>query len=395
MNACLYLQVHQPFRLQKNFSIFDIGKGAARFDAKLNAEVVRKVAKKCYIPANAVLERVLRKHSDFKVAFSITSTALRQFEQYAPAVLASFQRLVETGKVELLSETSHHSLAFLFDRSEFDHQVLLHQQDMKKYFNRQPTIFRNTELIYSNDVAAHAKELGFKGVLAEGADHVLGWRSPNFVYQSPSGVPLLLKNYRLSDDIAFRFSDRSWGDYPLTVEKFSSWVRNSEGDVMNLFMDYETFGEHQWADTGIFGFLENLPQKLIKNGTKFVHPSNAAQMPSKGVLDVAQFVSWADTERDLSAWMGNKMQMAALRALYALGKQLSGRDLEDWRQLTASDHAYYMCTKWFNDGDVHKYFNPHESPYEGFMAFMNVLADVAKSAGVRAKSDEVKEWVMA
>ena len=262
----------------------------------------------------------------------------------------------------------------------------LHAKAIKKHFKQQPTILRNTELIYNNEVAAHAQRLGFKGVLAEGADHVLDWRSPNYVYQSPKGMPLLLKNYKLSDDIAFRFSNKSWKEHPLTVEKYGDWMSQAQGDVVNLFMDYETFGEHQWEDTGIFAFLEQLPKALQDKGMSFISPTEALKQKPKATVDMPKFVSWADVERDLSAWTGNKLQDSALKQLYALKDNLSGKALEDWRKLTTSDHFYYMCTKWFNDGDVHKYFNPYDSPYEGYIAFMNVLQDLSQK-------QKKEEWI--
>ncbi|MAF35305.1 alpha-amylase [Candidatus Woesearchaeota archaeon] len=380
MNVCCYFQVHQPFRLNKNYTVFDVGKHDAYFDEKLNKEVMAKVAKKCYLPTNKLLLKLIKRHG-IRFAFSITGVAIEQFPK---EVLQSFQKLADTGNVEFLSETYHHSLAFLYDRQEFDHQVGLHKKTIKKHFRQTPKILRNTELIYNNEVASHAKRLGYKGVLAEGADHVLDWQSPNYVYQSPSGVPLLLKNYKLSDDVAFRFSDKSWKGHPLTVEKYGSWLSQAPGDVVNLFMDYETFGEHQWEDTGIFNFLESLPKELEQKDIRFISPSEALKQAPKATVDMPNFVSWADVERDLSAWTGNKLQDSALEKLYKMKQTLSGKALEDWRKLTTSDHFYYMCTKWFNDGDVHKYFNPYDSPYEGYIAFMNALQDL---------SQRQEEWI--
>jgi alpha-amylase len=389
----MYFQVHQPFRLRK-YGVLDIGRSADYFDEAANRRIMEKVASKCYLPANALLLDLIRRHRGrFKVAFSISATALQQFARYAPGVLTSFRRLADTGCVEFLAETAYHSLSFLYDRAEFDRQVDLHMDLIEAHFRQFPTVFRNTELIFNNSLAAHLEKRGFAAVLAEGADRVLGWRSPNFLHtaRGAPGIKVLLKNYRLSDDIAFRFSDRNWSQYPLDAGRYASWIHaiNGSGEVVNLFMDYETFGEHQWAESGIFAFLDHLPAAILE------HPDNcfatpheiASRFASAGELDVPHFVSWADTERDLSAWLGNPMQEAAAKALYGLGPavQASGDEklLESWRRLTTSDHLYYMCTKFFADGDVHKYFNPYDSPYEAYIAFMNTVNDLALRAGAR------------
>jgi len=374
--------------------VFDIGHRDAYFDEERNREMMRRVADKCYLPMNRLLlDFIERFQGRFRVAFSISGCAVSQFERFAPEVLASFQRLAQTGCVEFLAETSHHSLAFVFSREEFDRQVDQHMEMVERLFGQRPRVFRNTELIFRNDLAAHLEKRGFAAALAEGADRVLGWRSPNFVYRSATAhrLALLLKNYRLSDDIAFRFGDREWSEHPLMAEKFARWLNavHGNGEVVNLFMDYETFGEHQWEDTGIFAFMEALPAELLR------HPDNAFRTPAEvvdacrpaGEIDVPDFVSWADTERDLSAWLGNPMQWAASRALYALRDAVYRSEepelLEVWQHLTTSDHLYYMCTKWFADGDVHKYFNPFESPYDAYIAFMNVLNDLALRLDLR------------
>lgn len=351
-----------------------------------NKFIIEKVAKKCYLPANATLLENIKNNPEFKVAFSISGLALEQFERWAPEVIDSFKALVDTGNVELLSETYYHSLASITSAEEFEHQVKLHRRKIRDLFGVTPTVFRNTELIYSNEIAKMVENMGYKAILAEGADHVLGWRSPTFIYQ-PVGtdkIKLLLKHYRLSDDIAFRFSSREWKEFPLTAPKFADWVaaHNGGGDTINLFMDYETFGEHQWEDTGIFEFLRHLPAEILKNpDNNFVTPSEAVdRYEAKGELDVPYHVSWADTERDLSAWMSNDLQREAFETVYKLGEEISHLNddvlLEDWRRLQTSDHFYYMCTKYFNDGDVHKYFSPYESPYEAFIAYMNVMQDM-------------------
>ncbi len=402
-SVCFYFQVHQPWRV-KRYQVFDIGDPNYFNDqtetSRNNRKVFEKVARKCYLPANKTLLSMLKKHPEFKVSFSITGTVLEQMELFMPEVLDSFKELVATGRVELLSETYYHSLAFLYSKKEWKFQVELHKAKIKKLFGVVPEIFRNTELIYNNELGQEVEKLGFKGILAEGADHVLGWRSPNFLYkpQGTKGIRLLLKNYKLSDDIAFRFGSRAWEEFPLTAEKFSSWVssHNGSGDVINLFMDYETFGEHQWEDTGIFKFLEALPKEILKHpDNNFATPSEVAEMYSaREELDIPHFVSWADVERDLSAWRSNEIQHEALRVIYSLEDEIlaSGdHDLiEDWRKLQTSDHFYYMCTKWFADGDVHKYFNPYESPYDAFIAYMNVIQDVKRRIGDMQKRRKMR-----
>lgn len=389
-SLCFYFQVHQPYRV-KPYSIFDIGEDRGYFDDRghsnlNNGRVMRKVAEKCYLPTNAVMLDLLRRHPEFRISYSISGSALDQFEEHAPAVLDSFRRLVATGRVELLAETSHHSLSVLYSGDEFRAQVNEHVRRIRELFGITPTVFRNTELVYDNRIAALVEDMGFCGILAEGADHVLEWRSPGFVYR-PKGcrrIALLLKHYRLSDDIAFRFSNRDWVDWPLTAEKFARWIdaHNGNGHLVNLFMDYETFGEHQWADTGIFDFLRRLPEELLKHPDNgFVTVSEAIERyPAVAELDVPHTISWADIERDLSAWRSNPLQEAALDAVYALEAPVKASGdaalLDAWRRLTTSDHFYYMCTKWFADGDVHKYFNPYDSPYDAFVSYMNVIHDI-------------------
>ncbi|MBW2969798.1 glycoside hydrolase family 57 protein [Candidatus Woesearchaeota archaeon] len=386
-NICLYFQVHQPFRINK-YTLFDIGRHANYFDEKKNKEIMQKIARKCYLPTNQIISQLIKKHDDFKAAYSITGTAIEQFEKYAPNVLRSFKELAETGRVEFLTETSHHSLSFLQDKEEFRHQIKLHQKLIKQHFNQKPKIFRNTELIYNNELAKTAERLGFKAVLAEGWEGILGWRSPNHIYKAAgTNIKLLLKNYRLSDDIAFRFSNKQWNQHPLTADKYAGWIAPILGDTVNLFMDYETFGEHQWEDTGIFNFLKHLPKELKKHNISFHQPSELLKIKPKEEIDAPNTISWADMERDTSAWLGNKIQKAAHAQLYKLKNEVfstGDRELiEKWRKLTTSDHFYYMCTKYFNDGDVHKYFNPYETPYECFITYMNVLQDLAQRAKAR------------
>ncbi|MBU0640087.1 MAG: glycoside hydrolase family 57 protein [Planctomycetes bacterium] len=389
-----YFQVHQPFRLRR-YSVFDTG--SDYFDEEANAGILRKVGEKCYLPANATLYELVRRHDGrFRVAFSLTGVVLEQFERYLPEVLESFQRLADTGAVEFLSETYYHSLSFLYSPPEFIEQVRLHRQLMERLFGQRPQVFRNTELVYNNDVARAAADMGYKAVICEGADHVLGYRSPTYLYHPPDErrVKLLLKYYRLSDDIAFRFGNRTWSEWPLTADKFARWIHqvNGNGYVANLFMDYETFGEHQWHDTGIFDFMSHLPEAVFRLGDNdFKTPGECADAyETSGEYDVPHMISWADTERDLSAWLGNPMQANSLHELYRLEPQIKATGdpelLADWRKLQTSDHFYYMCTKYFADGDVHKYFNPYASPYDSYINFMNVLDNIrsrTRTAGAK------------
>ncbi len=402
-SVCIYFQVHQPFRLRR-YSAFDAQPNY--FDDYHNERILEKVAKHCYLPATELLLQLIQRHEGrFRFAFSLTGLIIEQFDRWCPKLIERFKALADTGCVEFLGETYHHSLAFLYSREEFDAQVRLHADTMQRLFGQRPRVFRHTELIYSNDLARHIITLGgYAGLLSEGADQILGKRQPNCMYQSPAGdsggahMKLLLKNYTLSDDVAFRFSNRSWPGYPLTPAKFAEAVRAATrngsadtepagGGVCNLFMDFETFGEHQWAETGIFQFLEQLPQAVLsREGLAFLTPGECFDRHDPtDEFDVPHMISWADTERDLSAWLGNAMQSNALHELYQLEEPVktSGdpRLLADWRKLTTSDHFYYMCTKYMADGDVHKYFNPYESPYDSYINFMNVLDNLRARVG--------------
>ena len=382
---CFYFQVHQPYRL-RHYTFFDIGQSPFYEDEDANCGILLKVARKCYLPMNALLLKLIKRHEGrFKVSFSISGTALDQFEAYAPEVIQSYRELMATGCVEMLSETYTHSLSFLYSPEEFRAQVRQHDDRIEELFGVRPVVFRNTELIYNNALARAVEDMGYKAILAEGADHVLGWRSPNFLYR-PAGcdkLKLLLKNYSLSDDIAFRFSNHQWPEFPLTADKFTNWAQAAvaSGNIINLFMDYETFGEHQWETTGIFQFMEALPDYILRlPGFGFVTPSEAAdRYDPVADLDVHNFMSWADAERDLTAWLGNDMQHDAIEAVYRLEpkiRQLNNPGmLRTWQRLQTSDHFYYMCTKWFADGDVHSYFNPYGTPYDAYINYMNVLAD--------------------
>ncbi len=381
-SVCLYFQFHQPMRLRR-YSVFDTD--THYFDTYRNAELLRQVAERCYGPVTRILLDLVEKFAgQFKFSCSITGLLIEQMKASTPELINRLAALAETGGVEFLNETYHHSLAFLYSRDEFREQVDLHARMVESLFGQTPRVFRHTELIYNNDLAHYVDSLGrFDGILTEGADQVLGRRTPTVVYSPPhtDRLKLLLKHYRLSDDIAFRFSNRDWPEWPLTAEKFARWVGKTRdaGDVCNLFMDVETFGEHQWAETGILKFLQALPAKLLEQqDLDFATVSEA--MDRYGVhdeFDVPHMISWADSERDLSAWLGNAMQSNALHELYKLEGPIKDTGdeqlLEDWRRLTASDHFYYMCTKYYADGEVHKYFNPYESPYDGYINFMNVL----------------------
>ncbi len=424
-----YFQVHQPHRL-KPYSVFHTD--PFYFNDEANREICEKVANKCYRPTTKLMLDLVRRHEgNFRISYSITGTVLDQFKKYTPDVIELFQQLAETGCCEFVGETYYHSLSFLYSQDEFRHQVDMHTKLTEELFGQTPKVFRNTELIYANELSRALSQIKdangdprFLGTICEGTDRHLGYRSPNYIYTPPAAADgpikapdgrdfgLLLKNYKLSDDIAFRFGNKGWEEYPLSAEKFAKWVHNINGDgyLCNLFMDYETFGEHQWEDTGIFKFLEKLPEAVFdvahrQDGTTenhFITPTEAFQrFDPVGEYDVPEYISWADTERDLTAWRGNAMQHNALEETYRLERAIKERIVEskptatatqqsemdhllnDWRKLTTSDHFYYMCTKYWADGDVHKYFSPYDSPYDGYINFMNVLDNVrTRLAGI-------------
>jgi len=386
----LYLHVHQPYRVRR-YTVFDIAQRHDYFDdhtesALTNNEfIIHKVAEKSYLPTNERLLKLLREHPEFRISLSITGTVIEQLERWAPHVLQSFKELADTGRVEIVGETYHHSLAFFYSRQEFEAQVAMHKRKVEEVFGQTPQVFRNTELAYNNDLAYWADQAGYKGILAEGWDRVLDWRSPNFMYRPAytDNIRLLMKNYRLSDDIAFRFGDQNWSGWPLTADKFRHWLESThEASIFNLFMDYETFGEHQWHESGIFDFLEHLPKEWLRTaGNAFMTVSEAIDaFEPVDHVDVPHTITWADTERDLSAWLGNSMQTSAISGLYDLEEAVHRTGdlalIEDWRRLQTSDHFYYMCTKWFTDGDIHAYFSPYENPYDAFIAYMNACHDL-------------------
>ena len=393
-DVVFYFQVHQPFRLRR-YTFFDIAVDDRYFDDEENARILRRVAERCYLPMNAlVLDLIEKSDGEFRASYSVSGTALDQMEMWAPEALESFQALARTGCVEFLCETSHHSLSSLFDLEEFEAQSRCQADRVEALFGKRPVTFRNTELVIDTRIAQTVEKMGFKVLLGEGAQHLLGWRSAHHVYR-PEGcekLKLLLRDYLRSDDIAFRFSNKAWEEWPLKAERFAQWIHAAEADdaFIGLFMDYETFGEHQWEETGIFAFMEALPDAILADERiRFRTPSEvAAERDPVARLEIPRPVSWADAERDVSAWLGNPMQRSANEALYALAPAVralgeTGRKgraslQQQWRRLSTSDHLYYMCTKWFSDGDVHKYFSPYASPHDAFIAFMNVLDDLAR-----------------
>ena len=392
---CFYFQVHQPDRLRQ-YRFFDIGNDSNYYDEFANRTILNRVAQRCYIPMNNLLLDIIGKcGKQFKFAFSISGSVIEQFEKYAPEVLESFKRLADTGCVEFLAETYSHSLSSLVDITEFQRQVKLHAALIHKHFGVKPKAFRNTELIYSDQIGATVAKMGYTCMLTEGARHILGWKSPNFVYTNAINpkLKLLLRNFTLSDDIAFRFSDRSWNNWPVDVDKYITWLSDSlkEGQVVNLFMDYETFGEHQRVSTGIFDFFKALPEAVLsRTDFQFCTPSEVARKYEPvAALDVPFPISWADEERDTTAWLGNELQNEAFNKLYALSDRVLAAEDEsitrDWLKLQESDHFYYMCTKFFSDGMVHNYFNPYDTPYEAFINYMNVLSDFALRVEKRLK----------
>jgi alpha-amylase len=391
VEICIYFQVHQPLRLS-HYSIF--GEGASEgnsgcFDSSLNSEIMRKVAAKCYLPANSLMLQLLEANPEFRVSYSLTGVFLEQCQLYAPDVLESFAALARTGRAEFLSETYHHSLSYLFrDKGEFVEQIRLHKEAISKFAAPSP-VFRNTEAMFSNDIAYLVERLGYSGIMAEGLEHVLGWRSPNYLYtvKGCGKIKALLRHYKLSDDIGYRFSAKWWSEYPLTAEKYARWLSELQGDCVNIFMDYETFGEHHWEDTGIFEFLRHLPSEIGKKPhLRFSTPSQLVErIAARDDIDVPQVTSWADMERDTSAWLGNEMQRTAFSLLESLGEKVKeSKDeslLRTWRMLGNSDHFYYMCTKSLSDQDVHNYFSPYDSPFDAYINYMNVLSDFKEKVG--------------
>ncbi len=393
---CFYFQLHQPYRLD-DYNVFDLSSSRSYFSTTNeqnsgNEQVFKKVAAKSYLPMLRLLNRLSERHQDFKVALSCSGVFLEQAQAWSPEIIELIKNLQNNYALELLSETYYHSLSFLYSEDEFIYQIIKHKNKIEQVFGVRPQVFRNTELIYSNHIAylLAKHELGFKGILTEAVEPFLGGRKRTQLFQSytQQPLPLMLKHAPLSDDLAFRFSDPNWHNYPLDAGEYLSWINSYyQEDLINLFMDFETFGEHQWEDTGIFDFfeifidrfLQNEYNRLVTPSEKMAHlsQSEVRQLP---VYDVPRYISWADIDRDLTAWTGNKLQADALRAVYALrDKVLESKNealINDWSHLQTSDHFYYMCTKWSADGDVHAYFSPYDSPMEAYRRYSIVLADL-------------------
>ncbi len=386
-----YMHVHQPWRV-RDYSIFETAHRHDYFSASDggqfdNSAVFRKVVEKSYRPMNNLLIKLLNSNPEFRFSLSITGTFLEQAELWAPDIIDQYRQMVSTGRVEIVAETYHHSLAFFFSPDEFARQVNMHRHKIRQLFGFEMTAFRNTELSYNNELAKWADRQGFEAIITEGWEPNLGFRSPNFVYRPPNTdkIKLLLKNYKLSDDIAFRFGNKSWSEWPLTAEKYSHWldkVFEDGSSIVNLFMDFETFGEHQWADTGIFEFFEEFVNSWTsKPGNHFYKITETVnKYQAVDVVDIPNTITWADTDRDLTAWLGNDLQTEAVRFLYSMEEDILRSEdaelIDDWRKLQTSDHFYYMCTKWFSDGDVHAYFSPYQSPYDAFLYYMNAVRDM-------------------
>jgi alpha-amylase len=384
-SVCLNFQIHQPFRYRK-YRFFDIGNDAYYYDDFANETIMRKVADQSYLPTNKIiLEQILKHKGKFKVTFSISGTAIDQFKLYAPEVIDSFAALAATGCVEFLSETYANSLVSLTDGSLFESQVRAHDDLIEQLFGQRPKVFRNTELIYSDELGDLVQKMGFEAMITEGAKHVLGWKSPNYLYCNGLNprLKVLMRNFRFSDDLSFRFANKAWNEYPLTADKYAGWMASlpEEEEVVNVFINYETFGQLQPKNSGIFDFLKNLPGAILKTGKlQFSTPTEVvANLQPVSAVHVLYPISWADEERDLSAWLGNELQKEAFDKLYQLkGRMEHCKDavlLKDWDYLQTIDHFYYMCTKFFSDGEVHKYFNPYSTPYEAFINYMNILSD--------------------
>ncbi len=384
-SICMYFQVHQPVQLRK-YRFFDIGDSNYYYDDYQNKHTVKRLSENCYIPANEIIKALIAQYPErFNVAFSMSGVAVEQFQKYAPEVIESFKELAQTGNVEFLSETYAQSLLSLGDISEFERQVKAHSSLIKEVFGQQPVTFRNTELIYSNNIAEKVQEMGFKNMITEGAKQTLGWKSPNHVYKSSVApeLNLLLRNYRLSDDISFRFSQQNWSEWPLTAEKYVEWINNSDENepILNLFMDYESFGEYNKEDSGIFEFLRSFPEMLIDTGKwEFGKPSRITEVhKAVGEIDVPYVISWADEEKDITAWLGNDMQQQVFQSLNKVAPIMATCTdkilLRDWNYLQASDNFYFMSTKWFSHVAVQHYRNPYASPYEAFLNYMNIISD--------------------
>ncbi len=383
--VCLNFQIHQPFRY-RNYRFFDIGSDAYYYDDFANETFMRKVADMSYLPANKIiLEQIIKHKGKFKVTYSISGVALHQFRLYAPEVIDSFAELAATGCVEFLSETYANSLVSLTDSHFFASQVKAHDDLIEELFGQRPKVFKNTELIYSDEIGDLVHRMGFEAMITEGAKHILGWKSPNFLYCNALNprLKVLMRNFHFSDDLSFKFSNTGWNEFPLTAEKYAGWMVSlpKAEEVITIFINYAAFGQIHPKSSGIFEFLKNLPDAVLKSHQlNFSTASEVvANLQPVSSIHVPTAISWADEERDLSAWLGNELQKEAFDKLYQLKEQMRNCTdtsiCKDWDYLQTNDHFYYMCTKFFSDGEVHKYFNPYSTPYEAFINYMNVLSD--------------------
>lgn len=381
---CFYFQIHQPFRL-KRYRFFDIGNDHYYYDDFANDDIITRIAQRSYIPAAETLLRMIEAgNGKFRCAFSISGAALEQFEQYVPEFIDLLKKLADTGCVEFLAETYAHSLSSLADPEEFANQVKVHDEKIKELFGQTPKVLRNTELIYCDDLAPQILAMGYKGVITEGAKHILGWKSPNYVYCAASApkLKILLKNDKFSDDISDRFSNTAWDEYPLTADRYIDWIASTpaEEQIINLFMNLEVFGDFQPRETGIFQFLEALPRFAEERGIEFWTPTTVvSKLKPVAELSIMHPISWADEARDTTAWLGNKLQNEAFNKLYSVSERVrlceDRRLKQDWYYLQASDHFFYMSTKNMHDGSVHSHFSPYDTPFDAFTNYMNVLAD--------------------
>ena len=380
-SICLYFQIHQPFRL-KRYRFFDIGRDHYYYDDFANDDVINRIARNSYLPTvQAMKEMIETSGGKFKAAISLSGVVLEQLEMYVPELIDALKDLAKTGCVEFLSETYADSLASLSDIEEFRAQVKEHDDKIFALFGQKPKVFRNTELIFSDEIAAMIASMGFKGVITEGAKHVLGWKSPNSLYNSIAApkLKMLLRNDKFTDDIVRRFSDYDWTEYPLTAEKFISWVAATpaEEPVVNIFMNCETMGEGQGRETGIFDFFKALPAYAEKAGVGFITPTEAVtKLRPVDALSVPYPMSWTDEARDVSTWLGNRLQNEAFHKLYALAERVrmcdDRRIKQDWNYLQAADHFFFMSTKY---GSGRSSYSPYESPFDAFTNYMNVLSD--------------------
>ncbi|MDR0543979.1 MAG: glycoside hydrolase family 57 protein [Odoribacteraceae bacterium] len=381
---CFYFQLHQPVLLRR-YHFFDIGKRNDYFDEYMNRSTIRRLADRCYLPANRLMLELIERHDGrFKVSYSISGLALEQFELHAPEVIDSFKDLAATGNVEFLAETYAHSLSSLSPTNEFENQVKRHAKKIETLFGQRPATFRNSSLIYSDEIGRRVFAMGYKTMLTDGVKHVLGWKSPNFAYESATcpGLKLLLKDSRLSNDITVNFSNRNWGEFPLTADKYAQWLQGGAAghEVINLFMNYETFGEDQAEETGIFDFMRYLPGRILDADFECLTPAETAEKHKAAApLHVPYPISWTDEERDVTSWLGNELQSTAFEELYRVQPRVQTLDdpeiNETYLRLQASNHFYYMSTKLFSDGDFFTHRSPYDSPYEAFINYMNVLSD--------------------